>query len=329
MRRLDWLCTGCTVPSGVISWGGLDLPVHSPLPSSSPLPAMGTGLVLLPLLLLPFCMAVDDHYAFPLVVGHRGCCAYNTPALYPENTVPAFQYAASLRGVMGIESDLRFSKDGVVVLVHDPTLDRTTNCTGPVVDKTLSELRACDAGVKLDPKFAGTPVPTLEEALQVVQAHDLTMLLDLKVPGLASSVKSILEKYHLEQNVVLGVRFEEDFADFLSLLPTTPMGFIGSPPGDAHDVTFFQDALKKQIRSLVFAQSKTVPAFVMEAHRHGMQLWTWSVDTQEDLADALRDGHDTFITSNPGLAQDAIAKTRKQCKFDQVEWPMLRGVCTQ
>jgi glycerophosphoryl diester phosphodiesterase len=101
----------------------------------------------------------------------RGLCAHRgAMSSHPENTLPAFEEAIRL-GAHMIEFDLQLSKDGVLVLMHDTTVDRTTNGTGKVTDLTLAELKALDAGGFLDSRFAGTRIPTFEEALEVFPRH--------------------------------------------------------------------------------------------------------------------------------------------------------------
>jgi glycerophosphoryl diester phosphodiesterase len=96
------------------------------------------------------------------VCAHRG--EHRTA---PENTVPAFLAAVKL-GVQQIEFDVHSSKDGKMVVMHDATVDRTTNGKGKILDLTFDEIRALDAGSKFDKKFAGTKVPTPREALEAI-----------------------------------------------------------------------------------------------------------------------------------------------------------------
>lgn len=95
----------------------------------------------------------------PLVIGHRGASAYA-----PENTTSAFRLALDL-GADGLEVDVKLTRDLVPVLVHDPTLDRTTNGFGKVSERSYSEIAQLDAGRPFAPEFAGEPVPTLEQFL--------------------------------------------------------------------------------------------------------------------------------------------------------------------
>ncbi len=97
----------------------------------------------------------------------------------PENTMPAFRHAIEL-GSDGIETDLHQTKDGVIVMIHDLLVDRTTDGTGRVCDMTLEELRKLDAGVKFSEEYKGTKVPTFEEFLDLVAPYD-DLLLNLEI----------------------------------------------------------------------------------------------------------------------------------------------------
>ncbi len=112
-------------------------------------------------LVLGFLLAAFQSHAVD-ICAHRGA---NRVA--PENTVPAFE-AAVKAGAGQVELDVDMSKDGVLVLMHDSTVDRTTNGRGKVADLTFSELRSLDAGAKFDSSFAGTKVPTLRDALEAI-----------------------------------------------------------------------------------------------------------------------------------------------------------------
>lgn len=98
----------------------------------------------------------------------RGLCAHRgAMSTHPENTLPAFQEAIRL-GAHMIEFDVRLTRDGSLALMHDATVDRTTDGRGAVADLTLAELRALDAGLRKDKRFAGTRIPTFEETLEIM-----------------------------------------------------------------------------------------------------------------------------------------------------------------
>ena len=105
-----------------------------------------------------------DTISMPL----RGICAHRGETeTHPENTLVAFRRAIAM-GAHQIEFDVQLSKDGYPVVMHDPTVDRTTDGTGPLCELTFDEIRALDAGAWKDPAFKGEQVPTLEEALSVM-----------------------------------------------------------------------------------------------------------------------------------------------------------------
>jgi glycerophosphoryl diester phosphodiesterase len=108
------------------------------------------------------------------IVCHRGA-----NRIAPENTLPALECALA-GGFDFIEVDLHITTDGEIVVIHDPTLDRTTNGTGPVCDRSLAELRDLDAGAWFDPHFAGTKIPILNEVLALLQRYHGRAYLEFK-----------------------------------------------------------------------------------------------------------------------------------------------------
>ena len=110
----------------------------------------------------------------PSIIGHRGAAG-----LAPENTLAGFRLARSL-GVEWVEFDVRLTADRRCVVMHDRTLDRTTDGSGPVDEATLDGVAACDAGSWFDRRFAGETVPTLEETLDLLAALGLGANVELK-----------------------------------------------------------------------------------------------------------------------------------------------------
>lgn len=123
------------------------------------------------LLTLMTVAAVTHGHAADVAMPVRGLCAHRgAMSTHPENTVPAFMEAVRL-GAHMIEFDVQLTKDGALVLMHDATVNRTTDGKGKVSDLTLAEIKALDAGAKLDARFTGTRIPTFEEALAVFPRH--------------------------------------------------------------------------------------------------------------------------------------------------------------
>lgn len=116
--------------------------------------------------------------SLPTIVGHRGAARHA-----PENTLVSIREAAR-QGAPWVEIDVHLNRDKVPVLIHDHTLDRTTDGTGRVADKTLAELKALDAGSWFDAKFAGERIPTLEECLNLCLELGLLINIEIKpTPG--------------------------------------------------------------------------------------------------------------------------------------------------
>jgi glycerophosphoryl diester phosphodiesterase len=121
-------------------------------------------------------------------VAHRGYSA-----VAPENTLPAF--AAALRGGATIvEFDVRTTADGVPVVIHDRTLERTTTGAGPVWEARFDEVRGLDAGGWFSPAYAGVRVPTLAETIDLLAPSEAELLLEIKPPATPEQVKAILEQ---------------------------------------------------------------------------------------------------------------------------------------
>ena len=136
----------------------------------------------------------------PLVIAHRGASAYA-----PENTLAAFRLAAE-QGADAVELDAKLSADGQVVVIHDPTVERTTNGSGEVRQLSLAQIKSLDAGGFLSPQFAGEPIPTLAEVFDAV-GHQL--LINVELTNYASprgrpgrKVVGLVKDFHLEERVL-------------------------------------------------------------------------------------------------------------------------------
>lgn len=136
-----------------------------------------------------------------LRVGHRGACGHA-----PENTMASFTMGAGM-GVDAVETDVQLSKDGEVVLIHDHTVDRTTNGRGFVKDLTLADLKGLDAGSWYDPRYAGERIPTLRELL-IWAKERVGVAVEIKngpiyYPGIAEKTVRLVREHGMERQVVL------------------------------------------------------------------------------------------------------------------------------
>lgn len=130
-----------------------------------------------------------------IVISHRGEHLH-----HPENTVPAFQ-AAIDAGADFFEVDVRTTSDGKLVLMHDQSVDRTTNGTGLVRNLTFAQIRSLDAGSKFSPAFAGTHVPTFDEALELAHGR-IGVYVDTKEADPQLLIDTIY-RHHMEDHVVI------------------------------------------------------------------------------------------------------------------------------
>lgn len=126
--------------------------------------------------------------ANPLLTAHRGI---GDSATIPENTIPAFEYAAE-HGADIVEFDVQLSSDGEMVVIHDETLDRTTDCAGYVKDRTLAYINACDT------EPAGSHPPSFREALTYLKGTDLRMRAELKGTWTSSHVQKFVDEVTLQ-----------------------------------------------------------------------------------------------------------------------------------
>lgn len=143
--------------------------------------------------------------ADPVLIGHRGL-----PTHAPEETLAAFNACIDL--LVGVELDVRRTRDGQLICLHDPSVDRTTNGKGRVTALSLRELRQLDAGRKFDPAFAGERIPTLEEFFALLKSRRSTILvaIDLKEPDCEADVVKLAEKYGiLPQLVFIGLAIDK------------------------------------------------------------------------------------------------------------------------
>lgn len=144
----------------------------------------------------------------PQVIGHRGAAGYA-----PENTLEAIHTAADM-GIKWVELDVKLTKDGVPIIFHDEDLDRTTNGSGPVAEKTYEEIRQLEAGYHFADSFSGVKIPTLEEAIEVIIERDLGLNLEIKpCPGreveTAKIALDILSQYWDDHQNLLISSFSE------------------------------------------------------------------------------------------------------------------------
>ncbi|WP_264740532.1 glycerophosphodiester phosphodiesterase [Cytobacillus firmus] len=231
-------------------------------------------------------------------IAHRGATGYA-----PENTIAGFDLAVDMKADY-IEIDVQRSKDGELVVIHDTSVDRTTDGTGKVGDLTFDYLRSLDAGSWKGEQFKGEPIPTFEEILDRYQGK-VGILIELKAPelypGIEKQVADALKERNLdkpqnEKIIIQSFNFQS-MKTMDQLLPKVPIGVLTSNRADTT-----AEALKEfSAYADWFNPSYGIVTeeLVNQVHSLGMQIGSWTVRSQE-AADFLFEMEvDAIITDYP------------------------------
>ena len=246
------------------------------------------------------------------VAAHRG---WRTA--YPENTMESFRAAEAL-GVDQIEIDVRVTKDNELVIIHDPTVDRTTNGTGLVCEKTLEELKALDAGVFKGDEFRGCQIPTFLEFMDFVKDHP-TLTLDVELKeyptegheaiayDVCDRVLKILDDYGYADRVVINTwsgklheYIYKKYGKKYRLHSYYPVSCLGEVELDPYSYPYCccMFAQKDGLRN------KEVPMATQEEFdmmlAKGVQPWAGAgVKTEADVEEVIKRGAYLITADNP------------------------------
>lgn len=241
----------------------------------------------------------------PLILAHRGASVEA-----PENTLAAFELALE-QGAHGVELDAKLTIDGEVVVIHDPTVDRTTQGRGRVSQLTLAALQELDAGSFFSEKYSGEKIPTLARVFEAIGDRALinVELTNYKTPrdGLANKVCGLVKRFGLEERILFSSFLPSNLKRTRSLLPGIPRGLLaldGWPGWWARSFGFnFGDyqALHPNLRD-------TTPQQIARVHRLKRRVYVYTVNAVEDMRHLINWGVDGLITDNPKLAMDVISK---------------------
>ncbi|WP_320775579.1 glycerophosphodiester phosphodiesterase [Streptomyces sp. CRN 30] len=198
-----------------------------------------------------------------LTIGHRGVMGVE-----PENTLRSF-VAAQAAGLDVIELDLHLSKDGALVVMHDADVDRTTDGSGPIAEKTLAELRALDAG-------RGERIPTFEE---VVDAVDAPLQAEIKTVAAARSLAEVMHRRDLVARVEVLSFHDEALAEISRLVPGVRTALVASRYGT--DVV--ERATAVGAGALVLNIRRLTLEVVERARKADLRIIGWVVNTQDHL----------------------------------------------
>lgn len=247
----------------------------------------------------------------PMLVAHRG-----GSKLAPENTLPAFVAAVDDWGADMLELDVRLTSDGVVVVIHDETVDRTTDGTGPVSSMSLSELQALDAGYRFtDPdgkhsfRGRGVYVPTLEEVLDACPGVRVNA--EAKDAVVAEPMVELVRRRGDEHRVLVAAELEQHRRSVRGyagpwgasrrdcllfwLTHRIPGGGFFTPGVDIFQVPEFWKGRRVLTRRIIDV-----------AHRHNIPVHVWTVDDPEDMRRLLSWGVDGIQSDRPDLLSEVL-----------------------
>ncbi|WP_298322092.1 glycerophosphodiester phosphodiesterase family protein [Haloactinopolyspora sp.] len=247
-------------------------------------------------------------------VAHRG-----SSGIAPENTVAAVAYAVQQRASF-VEVDVQRSADGELVIIHDTTLERTTNVEEVFPDRapwnvgdfTLAEIRQLDAGSWFSPDFAGEPVPTLREVVEALGPRT-GFLLELKSPDLypgieaqiheeLSSIPGYLPRSLRTDRLVVQSFDIDSMRTYHDIAPEVPIGLLyGSRPSDDElvDASTWAEQVNPSYRV-------TDQELVDRIHELGMTISVYTIDTGQLMREYINLGVDGIITNYPGVLRDIL-----------------------
>ena len=234
-------------------------------------------------------------WPYPRLVAHRG-----GGALAPENTLAGIRFGHSL-GFRAVEIDVRFSRDDVPVLQHDASLERNTNGSGPIAERSWEELASLDAGSWRGEEFRGEPLVRLPDAAAVLRGLRLYAQVEVKrVPGRHREcgdrvAREVRRCWAGAQETPLLISFSaEALAAASEAAPELPRGWIVQSPWDG-DLAPLEalDAVALHLEHVLIS-----PALVQEVHRRGRRLVAWTVNDADRAEELTTAGVDAIVTDN-------------------------------
>lgn len=225
---------------------------------------------------------------------------------YPENTMLAFKKAIEA-GADGIELDVQLTKDGEVVIIHDETIDRTTNGKGLVVEYTYEELAKFDASYIFIDKYGFNKIPTLREYFELVKDFDIVTNIELKTGineylGIEEKVWELIKEYKLEERIIISSFNHFSVMRMKKIAPNLKYGFLSEDwIIDAGKYTYSHGVKCYHPRF-----NNLIPEVVEELKSYGLEINTWTVNKEEDIKDMINKGIDVVIGNYPDLTKKIL-----------------------
>lgn len=223
----------------------------------------------------------------PLVISHAACAGHA-----PENTLAGIREALRL-GADAIEIDVQCSADGVPVLMHDLTVDRTTHGRGNVAKLSIEQLRSLDVG--------GEPVPALSEVLALTRRNAL-LVMEIKQPGIEPQVADVVRDCHALGDVMVWSFFPQVLESMRAVEPRLPGGLLVAAESVPHWPRMRQEALTLGLQAVSVFFERIDEGIVRDCRRSGLALYAWTADTEVEIARLIELGVDGVCTNFPDRA---------------------------
>jgi len=234
-------------------------------------------------------------------IAHRGFSSQ-----YPENTILSFQKALDL-GVKRLELDLQVTRNGELVVLHDRTVNRTTDGTGATSDKSLEEIKALDAGSWLSPDFAGNRIPTFEEVL--VELPSAILVTELKFEGnnAIKDVIDIVNDHGAADRVVISSFDHAKLPAIKNIAPELPTTALIKADGQSTR-EWVEQARELRIDTLGPKCVDITEEYVETAHNAGLLVRAWGLgrDQGEEMTRLIELGVDGMTTDCPDILQKIL-----------------------
>ena len=262
----------------------------------------------------PFFAQFDQ---YPLVIAHQG-----GNQIGPDETLPTYQQAVDL-GVDILEGDLHITSDGVLVLMHDESVDRTTNGSGLIEEMTLAELKTLDAAYRWTPddgatypyRGQGISVPTLAELFDAFPGFPVNLEIKKTERSIAQPLCDLLREYDMQEKVLIASFHDERMAEFREVCPEV------ATSGSRGEVTEFV-ILNYAFLGGIYSPATNAlqvperdsgilivrPGFISGANSRNIQVHVWTPNTREELQHFIDLGVDGIITDRPDLLLELLGR---------------------
>ncbi|MFC2064931.1 glycerophosphodiester phosphodiesterase [Chloroflexota bacterium] len=245
-----------------------------------------------------------DHWPNPLVIAHRGASKYA-----PENTIAAFKLAKKVNAD-GIEFDVKLTADRQVVVIHDSTVDRTTNGSGKVSDMPLAEIKELDAGSKFKGSFSEEKIPTLREMFELF-GDQLRMNVELTnytspLDGLMYEVFKLIKEFNLQESIIFSSFLPTNLKLAGKLLPEIPRGLLTFPGWIGKTSRLLTKRSSYQALHPHF--NDVNERLITNVHSQGKRIHVWTVNEEDRIKEFINLGVDGLITDDPELVQSIVGR---------------------